>query len=62
MEFPHLFLIQESFTAPRANLFCAFDHRLPNVAALEYISYLFIFFDFKFGMMMRLCNVQTTVT
>ena len=42
------------------NLFCPFDHQ-PTVAAQSYfISYLFIFLDFKFDMM-RLCNEQTKV-
>ena len=43
------------------NLFCPFDHQ-PTVAAQSYfISYLFIFLDFKSDMM-RLCNEQTKVT
>ena len=43
------------------NSFCPFDHQ-PAVAAQSYfISYLFIFLDFKSDMM-RLYNEQTKVT
>ena len=43
------------------NLFCPFDH-LPTVAAQNYfISYLFLFFDFKSDMK-RLRNKQINVT
>ena len=43
------------------NLFCPFDH-LPAVATQSYfISYLFIFFDFKPDMK-SLCNKQTKLT
>ena len=44
----------------KPNLFCLFDH-LPSCRCPEYISYLFIFFDFKSDMM-RLCIEQTAVT
>ena len=55
MEFSSLFLRVLSYTP---NLFCSFNY-LPIVAVQGYfISYLFIFYDFKSDMM-RLCNEQT---
>ena len=53
--FKSIFNLRVHYCAP--NLFCPFDHLL-QVA--EYISYLFIFFDFKSDMM-RLYNEQATV-
>ena len=60
MEFSNLFLIQEYFYyTPSQICFVPTDH-LSNCCCPEYISYLYIFFDFKSDMM-RLCNEQTTV-
>ena len=58
--FKSFFNLRVLFLYSKRNLFCLFEY-LPNCRCQEYISYLFIFLDFKSDMM-RLCNEQTTVT